>query len=999
MTITETQKTAQLAADAAVSAAEAKQYMLEAEQGYQDTSAAAQQAQDAAGSALLSKQSAATSEENSLQYATEAGVARDEAVTAASNASEYAQNKFTFYKTASDPDGTIAGLAATTDGQSFWVAQGPDALSAAWQYQNKAGVAVLQAKQPGTAAITGTIREFPSLAAAQADADAGNIPVGSNAYYRDSDYKYLAIEVINNSGILSATGRVMISKGYIDDLASRGLISTELDDGLDIVDVEYDPVSMRMSKFTMRDGRVFIPLLQLSENSVTGNNIQNGSVSSEKLSLDVQSILSQELDPDTGFSEINYDPVTRRMCSYTTTDGQVFIPLLQVPENSVGNSQLSTEVQQVIPLDLDPDTGYVSVDYDPVTKRMSSYVTTDGDVFISRLLLGDDIVRFSTLTEDVQNKIIAHPQDVVDARPDATRSTLSEIAVRTNARDGSAWSPLPSHVCKAAFGINGTGTAIEYRQASGLLFTGKARAGVFTPGAVPSLTKKGRFLTTAVTTPTGTFAVGDYYSYEAYNTNGNLSETLPGTWGSQSLYCGDNLVWNGTEFVIQRGPGTGVIKIADSWYEVTAAGTFNGMALQAGDKLLYTGLQTAGGASMTPRWVLLSSASDALVYAGEFAPASGYPASPLRNSVYQASAAGTISGNSFSAGDYALWDGSAWIRIAGQASVTVAAGSSISLRCSQNSDEWEIRRSDKSYGPVGVRLKAQVMTTIRKSLGSKLLLIGDSLFGSGNSGNQILSEVSVPGEVRSYGGSTSDQVLGMLKQEILVNGDNYAGQVICFWHGQNNQPTIDLNAAQIRQDSIEMAALVGARDARYIFLTIMGQRTETWNGSRIVVQQHEDQFAKTGVLYELCEWYRRMFPGRWFNVYQNMLAAATDAIDPTFPGMTEKQVASTYGVLPWSFFNGGSFTGFTTNDLVYKGTWSDTVLPTGGSSMDYYIRIGGGTVGNIIYNNGGVWSEKSIDRTHLSNSGGLALANGGAGFSTISSSEGLAGMLNNNFFF
>ncbi|MGE2466392.1 hypothetical protein ACMFCN_00130 [Klebsiella michiganensis] len=216
MTITETQKTAQLAADAAVSAAEAKQYMLEAEQGYQDTSAAAQQAQDAAGSALLSKQSAATSEENSLQYATEAGVARDEAVTAASNASEYAQNKFTFYKTASDPDGTIAGLAATTDGQSFWVAQGPDALSAAWQYQNKAGVAVLQAKQPGTAAITGTIREFPTLAAAQADADAGNIPVGSTAYYRSPDDSALAIEVMNVGGTLQPTGRKMPS-GYALD--------------------------------------------------------------------------------------------------------------------------------------------------------------------------------------------------------------------------------------------------------------------------------------------------------------------------------------------------------------------------------------------------------------------------------------------------------------------------------------------------------------------------------------------------------------------------------------------------------------------------------------------------------------------------------------------------------------------------------------------------------------------------------------------------------------
>ncbi|HHN6060736.1 TPA: hypothetical protein ACRRIF_005371 [Klebsiella pneumoniae] len=218
MTITETQKTAQLAADAAVSAAEAKQYMLEAEQGYQDTSAAAQQAQDAAGSALLSKQSAATSEENSLQYATEAGVARDEAVTAASNASDYAQNKFTFYKTASDPDGTIAGLAATNDGQSFWVAQGPDALSAAWQYQNKAGVAVLQAKQPGTAAITGTIREFPSLAAAQADADAGNIPVGSTAYYRSPDDSALAIEVMNVGGTLQPTGRKMPSQKTVDDL-------------------------------------------------------------------------------------------------------------------------------------------------------------------------------------------------------------------------------------------------------------------------------------------------------------------------------------------------------------------------------------------------------------------------------------------------------------------------------------------------------------------------------------------------------------------------------------------------------------------------------------------------------------------------------------------------------------------------------------------------------------------------------------------------------------
>ncbi|HGK4389997.1 TPA: hypothetical protein ACJ2TI_002445, partial [Klebsiella pneumoniae] len=109
-------------------------------------------------------------------------------------------------------------------------------------------------------------RQYMTLADAQADI--ANIPEGSATYVRSSDGITLADEYLNNSGVLVATGRVMISKGYIDDLASRGLISTELDDGLDIVDVEYDPVSMRMSKFTMRDGRVFIPLLQLSENAV-----------------------------------------------------------------------------------------------------------------------------------------------------------------------------------------------------------------------------------------------------------------------------------------------------------------------------------------------------------------------------------------------------------------------------------------------------------------------------------------------------------------------------------------------------------------------------------------------------------------------------------------------------------------------------------------------------------------------------------------------------------
>ncbi|MFX3001425.1 GDSL family lipase, partial [Klebsiella pneumoniae] len=152
------------------------------------------------------------------QYAQQAAASAAQAEEYANNASDYAQNKFTFYKTPSDPDGTIAGLAATTNGQSFRVAEGPEATAAFKTYENQDGVAVLQASEPGTAAITGTIREFPSLAAAQADADAGNIPVGSTTYVRSTDGISLAGEYINNGGTLQPTGRKMPSKEAIDNL-------------------------------------------------------------------------------------------------------------------------------------------------------------------------------------------------------------------------------------------------------------------------------------------------------------------------------------------------------------------------------------------------------------------------------------------------------------------------------------------------------------------------------------------------------------------------------------------------------------------------------------------------------------------------------------------------------------------------------------------------------------------------------------------------------------
>lgn len=62
-------------------------------------------------------------------------------------------------------------------------------------------------------------RQYMTLAAAQADIE--NIPVGSTTYYRSPDDLHLAIEVMNISGTLEPTGRVMVSKLYIDEIKNR----------------------------------------------------------------------------------------------------------------------------------------------------------------------------------------------------------------------------------------------------------------------------------------------------------------------------------------------------------------------------------------------------------------------------------------------------------------------------------------------------------------------------------------------------------------------------------------------------------------------------------------------------------------------------------------------------------------------------------------------------------------------------------------------------------
>ncbi|MCX2314376.1 hypothetical protein MCU23_03195 [Klebsiella quasipneumoniae] len=125
--------------------------------------------------------------------------------------------EFTFYKTESDPDGTIAGRANTPAGKIFRVAQGLYDDLAFIYYLNDLGTAIAVAALLGRGAITNNVREYSTLPIAQNDAIAGNILDEAKCWVTNSSDVNLADEYINNGGTLEATGRKMPSQKYVDD--------------------------------------------------------------------------------------------------------------------------------------------------------------------------------------------------------------------------------------------------------------------------------------------------------------------------------------------------------------------------------------------------------------------------------------------------------------------------------------------------------------------------------------------------------------------------------------------------------------------------------------------------------------------------------------------------------------------------------------------------------------------------------------------------------------
>ena len=140
--------------------------------------------------------------------------------------------EYTFYKSESDPDGTITGLANTPEEKIFRVAQGLNDDLAFIYYLNDSGTAVALTALLGRGAIINNVREYPTLTLAQNDTVAGNILDGTKCWVTNSSDSALADEYINNGGTLEATGREMPSQAAVDGAVAQAESANDATAGL-----------------------------------------------------------------------------------------------------------------------------------------------------------------------------------------------------------------------------------------------------------------------------------------------------------------------------------------------------------------------------------------------------------------------------------------------------------------------------------------------------------------------------------------------------------------------------------------------------------------------------------------------------------------------------------------------------------------------------------------------------------------------------------------------
>jgi hypothetical protein len=696
--------------------------------------------------------------------------------------------------------------------------------------------------------------------------------------------------------------------------------------------------------------------------------------------------LFQQLPDDSPYIDAKLDSHNRKLWAIRKLDGFIegrfVIEAISMMANSVHSAALQagvidyTKLAQAVK-DLmyqtfdNTDSDWLKLLLD-TSSRIISGEKKDGTVFISKPEFPNGKLKeiwmdpaFTAKIPSVGiNRLITPNQYDVDAVDDQLwRGVEIEIPVKTSPNVGYAFTQLPFVKTPVLKGLNDTGVSLLFKETLNLPIRGRYYRGDFDPTAsgVAGITLKGVY---------GNSYTNSYPAFPSGNTGdcwvidcGNTVTTK--TANSLTFKNGDMLVKTESGHAIQPGPGNGTYVTQQSqFWNISAAGFFGGIFYPANSRINLLGLQSQSG----PKYIKYAKSKPGELYVMGECDAAFAPSSPRDGDLYFFSANATTQGITGIIGDSLTYRGG-WGLLPSR-SINVASGQSFFLQC-QNAAEWSVRRVDKSATVVSIKAYGHKANARRKVTDS-LRLLSDSMFGVSQLGTKILTLTGRAGVVESWGGATSEEVLATMRDSILTT-DLYSGNVNVFWHGQNNGSDI----AQTKIAAYQMAALTGSVEARFVFWSVLGVRTLTWNGTRFVAQTQEDAFAGTNYIADLEKFYETVFPKQYFSPRKAMLeTAALRTTKPSiqYPGMTDAQVAATYGVLPLAYFIDFSNKPFTQDNLVYLGNHTAAGLPTGGADKQFYNRNGGGTVGSLIVNVAGTWTEYTPDYVHLSPEGADAVA-------------------------
>ena len=878
---------------------------------------------------------------------------------------------------------------------------------------SEAGIATAQAAaaagSAGTANWAATAAVQSQAAAAQSATDADGFAQSA----AQSAANALGSQTAAGSSATTASGAAVSASATaasLSSLLSTSIVLRPLAPESGYVFAALD-ANQRASFAVGTDGSFYA--FKYAANSIAGPALMAGAVTTAALAdtsvtfakLDtatVGSFLPKVMAPESGYVWGVADAASR-MALGIGTDGTVTATKLSLPAGSVDFPQLTANLTSYVAKPLSPESGYVWGVVD-ATGRMGLGLTTAGTVVgdingtlttgaVTTPVLANGAVTEAKLDPMIDRLAVPHVADVVEVLPDKWRAQYGTIAARSSI-DGTGWTRLPHTLTRGLRGKNLSGTALQFRKTAGLAFRGLRDGGAWNPNANATLNSTHYLGNMAVGFTTANFtsspSTGSYYRCIG------LTATA---FDGQSCLCGDLIVYNGATWKAQLAPRYGGVQVAPQngrlegdFYEVTTAGTFDGVAYAAGDKIVHIGFDSLSGSGQ-PLWTKGNAAAGELFYKGTFTPGTTSLAGAVIGDVYQASAAGSdsTSGLTFAVADYAVFDHYAvWGNVPSAAITTVAANAMIpGLSCVMSANEWEFRRADTSATVIGVAPTIQHQSAPRRSVDS-VLLLSDSMFGVPNVQGQLQPLVA-PRTVNliTRGGGTSRNVMSTYEWYIATQADPYKGEFTFLWQGQNNQPVTvgDANWCQVIETALELRNLFGARDRRFCFLSILGVDQMTFDGTQIHVTQHEAMFAGAAqgfVLWELEQWYAAMFPGQWLSPRQVLLAAAATStiLDARVPGsgMTEAATALAHGWVPFSYWNppAGGWP-IPLGALSLQGYWNANSLPTGGANGQAYTISGGtlGNVGNLIINVAGTWGVYAADQTHQgagANQGGQYLA-------------------------